>query len=347
MSDPVRNGYIDRAGPMEQASEWLMIGEQNLSLQQRQDFEQWLEDRNNRTVYRELSRSWQLFGEAANEPKVLRWRNEALDNQYKPPRTAAWLVGGIGAIAASIALFSMGNPFQSPSLSPPVANRPAPTPIAFTTSHGEIRTETLADGSHITLDTNTRLLVTLGPDERRVTLQSGQAFFQVAQDRKRPFIVTAGDREVQAIGTQFDVHKDQANVAVLLLEGKVEVHTPKYVRHAMNVSPVHLTPGMRLQFAIANSGSQITSVDVKALTSWREGRVLFDDTPLVEATAEMTRYSSLPIEIADPRLNSVKVSGVFRLASTESFINALTLGFPVSARRENGKIKLYRKPTSG
>jgi len=341
MSGCAPDGRIDRASPMNEAAEWLILGEENFDAGQRNAFEQWVNaDAANRTAYEELAASWETLGEAGDDPRIQHWRREALTSGR---HRARWLVGAGTAIAASISLFYIAPAFQQPSpQSQPVAMHPIP--LSFATAQGEIRTIALADGSRMILDTNTHVDVILEAGQRRIFLKSGQALFEVAHDRNRPFLVNAGDREVLAVGTEFSVHREKDNVAVALIDGRVEVRGHADAPTAINVSAVQLSPGERLQFVIADSASVITSVDIKSMTRWREGRVRFDDTPLAEAVAEMNRYSAVPLEIADRRLDSLRISGVFRTTSTESFVTALTMSFPVSTRRNENGIELSLEP---
>lgn len=200
--------------------------------------------------------------------------------------------------------------------------RAAPAPEATTivttdyaTAVGERRTIALADGSVMTLDTGSRARAELGGPERRIALESGQAFFKVAKDRAHPFIVSAGGNSVTALGTQFDVRVDPARFSVSLVEGTVRVDTPSTGRASI------LHPGGTL--VAQGRDVSVTSTGAERAAEWMDGHLRFDAVPLSVAVAEMNRYYANKIVIADPALASEPVSGVFRTDGGSAFVTAL------------------------
>jgi len=204
---------------------------------------------------------------------------------------------------------------------------------AFQTGIGERSTVTLTDGSKVTLNTRSRVEVHYTEGRRDVTLVSGQALFEVAHNTARPFVVTAGPRQVTAVGTAFDIRLDGAKVQVTMVEGKVKVEPTRPTLLQKVAAPQQsLVAGQQLVATLDSIGAKVGKADATRETSWREGRVVFADTPLTEAVAEMNRYLPSPILIGDPALARYSVNGMFLTTQPMSFVGAVTTYYPVEAR---------------
>ena len=122
----------------------------------------------------------------------------------------------------------------------------------FSTDIGERRSITLADGSTVDLNARSQLRIEFSKGERRVELLDGQALFQVAKDKQRPFIVRSGDATVRAVGTQFDVYRKDSGTTITVLEGRVAVYSsiqpaltssaPAAAAPDNNSAPTHALP---------------------------------------------------------------------------------------------------------
>lgn len=215
----------------------------------------------------------------------------------------------------------------------------------YHTAIGERLVATLEDGSVLTLNTNSRVVVAYHERTRGVKLLNGQAMFQVAKDPAHPFIVTAGNRTVTALGTAFDVRLSDERLQVTLLEGHVAIEPVAPPPAARGRERTDLYPGEQLVLvekrapaAVAKAERTVVATadqtvvhhaDLKRATSWRNGQIIFDDEPLAEAVAELNRYCRRPLVLADPRLQSMRVSGVFDTSNPSVFIDTLTLHFPI------------------
>ncbi|MGN6376128.1 MAG: FecR family protein [Sphingomonas sp.] len=196
-------------------------------------------------------------------------------------------------------------------------------PTSYVTARGEQEVATLTDGSRIALDTDTRLAVDYRRDIRRITLDHGEAMFDVAHNTKRPFIVFAGDKRVRAVGTSFIVRRIDGNVEVTLLRGKVEVTQVARGRTATDgTKPTVLVPGERL-IADKDAPAAIDTPAIDTVTAWRRGQIVFDETPLSGAIAQLERYGGPQVTVPDPRLAAVPVSGVFSTNDTAEFAAAV------------------------
>jgi transmembrane sensor len=194
-----------------------------------------------------------------------------------------------------------------------------------TTGIGEQRTIALEDGSRVFLNTNSHIVVHYNKQLRRIELDQGEALFEVAKHPDRPFVVTAGSREVRALGTSFVVRREVNQLSVTLVEGMVSVSPPPQDSGSPKPEApavVTLSPGQRLTLDGAGA-RKIDRPAVDRLTAWQRGQIVFDDTPLEQAVAEMNRYSALPIHVESGAAQAVRVSGIFRAGDSENLARAL------------------------
>ncbi len=181
---------------------------------------------------------------------------------------------------------------------------------AYATAPGEQKVATLADGSRIALNTDTRVDVRFNADRRQIELDRGEAMFEVAHDAGRPFVVIAGDTRIQAIGTVFTVRRTRDDVIVTLIKGKVAVSHGRPRTGGLAEAPLVLRPGEKLTEP-ADGPRRIEPESVEAATAWRRGQTVFYETPLGSAVTELNRYGGPPIVVDDPRVAALPVSGVF------------------------------------
>jgi transmembrane sensor len=210
----------------------------------------------------------------------------------------------------------------------------------YTTRPGEQQVFTLSDGSRVALNTGSHLVVDFSEDERRVRLERGEAMFEVTRNPDRPFIVQAGEERVRVLGTTFTVRNDGKKVAVVLVEGRVEV-TRETPRQPRPVPVAVLAPGERLTVR-ADAGAAIDRPRVEAVTAWRRGEVMFDETPLIDAAAELNRYGGTQVQVGDPQLASLSLSGVFQTHDPAEFARVAAELYDLKADREGDRIVLRR-----
>lgn len=216
-----------------------------------------------------------------------------------------------------------------------------PEGSAYRTVVGGLKAVPISDGSNVTLNTDTDIRVILTPAERRVDLARGEAFFEVAHDAKRPFIVHAGNRRVVAVGTKFSVRREDDNVRVVVTEGKVRVESGE----GADAPPATLVPAGNIARA-QDSGvivSAESAADAEAALSWRRGYVVLHDTPIAEAAVEFNRYNTRKIVIEDPAIGDIRIGGNFRATSTDAFVRLLADGFPIRVEEHEDQIVLARK----
>jgi transmembrane sensor len=217
-------------------------------------------------------------------------------------------------------------------------------PRRLDTGLGEIRRVPLADGSMVAINTSSTLEVDLKPKARDVVLRQGEAWFQVAKDPERPFVVAAGAVRVRAVGTAFSVRRelDASSVDVMVTEGVVEawVEGVDGPRH-------RLSAGSKLVLASTTATAVAeTASGIERSLAWRNGEIALDGESLEEAARLFNRYNSRQIVIDDPDLAKERFVGLFQTNAPESFASAVadTLGAKVSV--DERAIRIGRARTS-
>lgn len=214
----------------------------------------------------------------------------------------------------------------------------APGP-GYATAIGEQKVAVLEDGSRIALNTDSRVDIEFTSGTRTIRLDHGEAMFEVAHNAARPFIVTAGDKQVRAIGTVFLVRRDGDSVSVTLIDGKVSVtDLSRRAGTATNASAV-LAPGQR--FTASGAGRPVIDTEsAEIATAWRRGQAIFRDTPLAEAVAELNRYGGTKLVVTDPRLAALPISGVFATNETRDFAEAMAALHGLHVRTEGQTLQI-------
>lgn len=226
----------------------------------------------------------------------------------------------------------------------------------FKTDVGEQRAVVLEDGSRMVLNTDTRLRVSFSAKQRTISVNGGEAIFEVAKDKARPFVVRVAGSEVVAVGTAFSVRYGEAaanvprEVAITLIEGQVSVRAAPGDDGGMiaPASPIVMKPGERLRLDKVGgmSSGVVAKVDrpnVEQVTAWKRSEAVFDATALSEAVAEMNRYSRTPIVLVDELANSsLRVSGLYRTGDNVGFANAVASLHGLSLNTNGGRLELRK-----
>lgn len=242
------------------------------------------------------------------------------------------LVAGGGAVAASVAgVAVVGLDLLDGGQS-------------YNTRLGEVRVTPLADGSVMTLNTASRVVVNFSDTQRSIRLLEGEALFDVARDADRPFLVDAGETRVRAVGTSFTVRRlGDAPVQVLVREGVVEVK--RRARGAMP-RPVKVAANTRA-VASSSSATSVAAVPVEPAAvrrelAWREGRIAFRGETLGQAAAQFSRYSETRIAIDDPAIAAEEITGLFQANDPVGFAQAVASSFGLRAQVGAGEVRLSR-----
>jgi transmembrane sensor len=182
------------------------------------------------------------------------------------------------------------------------------------TATGEQRRIVLADGSAVTMNTDTALAFNYGGERRGVKILSGEAYFEVQPDKTRPFIVETEQGTVRVVGTRFSVKTGDTT--------QVDVESGIVACAGLQGGSRQLTAGQHAN--IGNQGvAPITGIDASRAFAWLNGRLIFQDQPLAEVIAELDRYHPGAIIIADAKLAKTRVTGNYKLEDTAAIVRAL------------------------
>ncbi len=321
------------------------------------EFETWLAaDPRHQAAYEAIDRMWSQMKGASVDPRVLELRREALSAAAPASAgpggwrraIAATVVMGIIAGTAFLAIPALRD--LAPDPGDPVSRQDEDG--AFRTAVGERSTVALPDGSSVVLNTDSRIDVAFTPGQRRVRLARGQAWFQIEKDPARPFVVEAAGQRITALGTAFDVRLGEQlqSVRVTLAEGRVTVESvtsPLAQLATSRSAPTELAPGET--YIVSPSAPAVKHrADLAKIGSWREGQIVFDDDTLDSAIAEINRYSTAQIILADPALAALRVSGVFKAGHSQSFVETVTGHYPIRvAEHTDRRIVFVGKETPG
>jgi transmembrane sensor len=252
-------------------------------------------------------------------------------------RARPWLAACAAVVIATVggAVLLHPKPQQSPK-----AQYHPPARLSYETPVGGQRKIMLADGSSVLLNTNSRLDVNFSGKRRDVHLVRGEAYFEVVHDKTRPFTVYAKNYAVRDLGTAFDVHLSRAGmVEVGVTKGRVEVtpagdaHVPDADKSLGVIAAGHnIVLGQKAEPAKA-----VSRADMGRKLAWRRGQLVYTGQPLKEVLADISRYSDIKIELADPALEDLPVGGAFRTDQIEAIFAALENNFGIHAEWVNSQ----------
>ena len=326
-----------RADIDEEAAAWVWrMDSAGTDTADRQAFEAWQrQDPRHRRAVSELSAVWNALdglAEAKRDEKIATFANTAQAARPQHPQRL-WIAAAaaLAAVAVGVGAVWLQRDSELQTLS---------------TAVGQQRNVTLADGSIVTLNTNTIVETDLRRRTREIYLRKGEAHFQVAHDRSRPFLVHAGDAVVRAVGTAFEVRvlTDQ-HVDVVVNEGRVEVRPELPAPQNAHTHPTAaatvraLNAGERLSTAsVVYAVMPVTAHQLSTELAWREGAIVFDGERLSDAIVEIERYTDARIIVSDPDVAALRVGGRFRTGNVQEFFDALQTALPVSIRHAGGGV---------
>ena len=198
----------------------------------------------------------------------------------------------------------------------------------FETAHGQQTVVDLDDGSRVVLNTDSALEVDLGRDARYVEILKGQAFFDVAANPGRPFVVHTDFGTVEVVGTAFAVHERDDEVLVTVSEGRVLV---------VGVAGESVQLSADQQVRLSATSAAVAPVDANSANAWHRGQLVYDGVPLRVLIEDLNRYLPRKMTIADPELAATRVSAVLTIQDQTAMLEALRQSLPLrwSAVSEN------------
>jgi transmembrane sensor len=351
---------------LEEASTWFVeLSERRLTDKVREQFSDWLRASPEHVrAYLQISALWEdtpLLGKGAEDVEALIARTRAAgnvvrvgkDRQPLSVRSRRFVTPLRSALAASLVLVAVGITFWLQQRG------------VYETAIGEQRSLTLADGSTIELNAQSRVRVHFTAAERSIDLLEGQVLFHVTHDTARPFIVHSGAASVRAVGTQFDVDRVSGETVVTVVEGRVAVLPDSLLQpvsaNAVDSSAPYisapdfaltgpggargllLTAGEQVTLT-AQAASRPTRTDVAAAIAWTQRKLVFASSPLTQVADEYNRYHQKRIVIRDRRLASFLVSGVFSATDSRAFVAFLRAQPNLTVHETDTEIEISGAP---
>lgn len=199
----------------------------------------------------------------------------------------------------------------------------------YRTGTGEIAERVLPDGTRVTLASNSAIRIDYDWPERRIQLVRGEIMLDVARDPVRPLLVETTQGSLQALGTRFEVRRNESGSGtdVIVEESSVEAC-------AAGGNCLMLKPG-----DLAHLSRHHVEGPVPAppnATAWTRGLLVADATPLTQVLSELSRYHAGLLRYDASRLADLKVSGVFPLRDTATALAALSASLPIEVHRYTG-----------
>ncbi|WLH70932.1 FecR domain-containing protein [Pseudomonas sp. FP2309] len=295
---------------LEEAADWLIrMSESALSDTERAEWEAWKVSTPERS--RAWSRAQLLQTKLGGLPPSLAM--SALDRPSSPERRAA-----LGKLAMILAILPAG--WGSWKLA-----ESQQWSADFHTAVGQQRELTLADGSKITLNTDTAVDVLFDANQRLIHLREGEILVQTAPDRSplpRPFLVSTRQGRMQALGTRFTVREQQPRTHLVVLEGAVKVE----LAQNRQGTPLIINAGQRTDFSAYTFGP--LSVADRYVGAWTHGMLMADNMRLADFVAELTRYRRGFVRL-DPALADLRISGAYPISDSQRTLNMLAQTYPI------------------
>ncbi len=300
------------------ATAWFVrLRDEEISDSDRGEFEAWREaDPAHAEAYREIERLWAGLDRIARCPDDRNGAKSTRTNTAGPASPGRRHALRRMAIAASVTVAVCVSAYG--------LTRPGLF-ADHRTWPGEQRMIGLVDGSTVHLNTDTALSVDINADSREVTLHAGEAYFEVARDAARSFIVDASIGRIEVLGTAFSARHIEGGVEVIVTESNVAVSD-----HGQGSAVVAVGQSIR----VTNAGlGTITKADAATALAWRRGRLVFDNRPLGEVLGELERYRRGRIVILDSAVEALRVTGSFAITDTDATLETIERSLPVRLRR--------------
>jgi transmembrane sensor len=308
------------------------------------DWLAWYEsDERHRQAFDDLQRFWIGTGQLSRYPVALEPRARSLH------RRSRWSVSARFAIAATFLLLVL---LPTAVIIDERLSNSAEFVSGSAEQKVEVRHSVLPDGSAIDLAARSSIGVKYTATERTLTLDRGEAFFSVAPNHARPFIVNTPSVRVRAVGTKFDVREEDDCVVVSVVEGIVDVSAVSAVDLAASGSSE--TPGVPFRNNLRiNAGNEVTyytrtgkstvrTTEPERTSTWREGRLDYIHAPLGNVVSDLNRYSYTRVSIENPDIARLTYTGTVFLRSIDEWLKAMPHEFPIQVVRKDGEILILR-----
>ena len=218
------------------------------------------------------------------------------------------------AAASAVAVLVLGSAMVA-------SEQPAYLLADLRSATGQWRTHTLADGSRLTLGSDSAVNVHFSAGERHVELVRGDILVDVAKDAQRPFIVDSGQAAICALGTRFSVRREDGATILNMLESTVSAQVPQHPASIVRA-------GQRTRITRDGIGP-LTSIDAASVQhAWRAHQLVVDDQPLAEVLDELARHRPGQLHYDRAQIAGIRVAAVLPLDDTDKALQLLIDNFP-------------------
>ena len=324
----------DQARIDDEAGAWIVrLSERALDAHEEREFQAWRSaDLQHDRTFVAMQRTWGEIPGLTQLASLVSVEATTVLASARGPQAhrLRYALTGLAAAAAAVLAFIV---------LPPLG---APVP-QYSTEVAQSRLIALPDGSQVTLGPKSSLHLHFSASERRVRL-SGEAFFEVAHNAARPFLIEAGSALVRVVGTKFDVNAASETVRVSVLEGVVQVVPPKLGPVVARPGSQFLRAGQHLEIAldptvaVNGAASPVASAASEPATppgAWREGRLSYDNARLGDVVADLNRYYAPGVSLDRAALGNLRVTASFKASQIPAFIASLDKIVPVQSNRSS------------
>lgn len=331
----------------------VMSGE--LTAREEEEIRSWCaEHEDNRVKLNQALDSFARTGLLVDDRELLALAHEPTNR----PDTPQWRQPMVLTAVAALVLLLVGGGFFIRQVLPPSVNG---RPVLYSTAIGEQRTVRLPDGTVLSLNTDSQVIVDFQGRRRRTILERGEVFFDVAHDASRPFVVELGSRAITVLGTKFNVRKVfGGELAVAVVDGVVAVHRSE--DSASPAAPVLRASGgsgpsveVPDQFRLEKGSvvtlrerdyktSIATPPDIESVEDWRHGFVRFDAASLASVARELNRYSTRKIIIEDASIMELQVNAVVNFERLDIALDGLERVLPIRVTRFEDRVTISARP---
>ncbi|SFD18982.1 FecR family protein [Pseudoalteromonas denitrificans] len=335
----------------EQASLWISRMDRGLSLEEKNEFSVWINqsEYHKDTLY-QLAKLWDDLT-VLNELSdlfPLESKTKSTQNKFIPIAIAASFIA---------IMFTSSAYFLDGSLFPILSNTQKTAQIKqYQTKIGEQISFSMPDGTNVRLNTNSTIKVAYTAKHRQISLLKGEARFDVAKDKTRPFTVSTDKKSFTALGTIFNVQNTKNNeLELLVTEGKVLISDTDSILKTTTLNDIVASftnlSHDNLPGTVVNSGEKsvvknnmqlitdkISLDQIQRELAWQQGMLIFDGEPLNKALLEVARYSNTQFEINDTNLSHLKISGYFKAGDIEGLLESLNENFNIIYQKSPNNI---------
>ncbi|VAW01858.1 hypothetical protein MNBD_ALPHA01-1305 [hydrothermal vent metagenome] len=314
-----------------EAAEWfLKLRDDDLSRTDYLEWQEWIaESDDHARAFAGAEDCWDALDDIKDLPRVNAGPTLMTKNYFRR----------IMPVAAGIAATLLVALFLQKDITPSLET------TSYQTARAEHKTVRLDDGSQINLGARSIINVNYSDMRRHITLVRGEAVFNVVRDTLRPFVVKTGNGTVTAIGTKFNIHSNDQDVVVTVLEGIVEVNP-----YSENNTPDHaplprVSAGKAVTYQVNGYISEVTDTNVEAAVSWEKGLLVRVDVPLANVIEDVNRYSAREIIIGDAALNNIRFTGTVLNDGIDNWLRGLSVAYPIKVLDSGHNAILLLKKT--